>query len=320
MTKCQGCGVLLQQDNVDDTKATHFCERCFKIKHYNEYIKTSISKNDLKQMLHEVNSSNDLTILVVDIFNIDSIKIFEKYISNPVILVVTKRDILSKDFKENKYLKNIKTKLNIKNKLFISNRNNYNFDLLFSLITKYQTSKNVYVLGVTNVGKSSLVNKMIYNYSNNKSDITVSNLPSTTQDTIKVSLNNNLLLIDTPGLDLNEFIHNASKELNKKIIAGKRINPIIIQAKIKQTIIIEDFVRLDVNPNTFIFYMSNQLTINRYYASTKILEHKQLITLSVKVNQEIVIDGIAIIKVKQNDNVNIYGEDGLNIYVRDTYL
>ena len=58
-------------------------------------------------------------------------------------------------------------KLNIKEKIVISSNKNYNFDALYELINKYKKSENVYVVGYTNAGKSTMINKIIYNYSDN---------------------------------------------------------------------------------------------------------------------------------------------------------
>ena len=48
------------------------------------------------------------------------------------------------------------------------------------MIKKYKTTKNVYLVGNTNAGKSTLINKIIDNYSIDKAEITISSMPSTT--------------------------------------------------------------------------------------------------------------------------------------------
>ena len=53
------------------------------------------------------------------------------------------------------------------------------------MIMKYKKSNNVYVIGYTNAGKSTLVNKFLKNYGSYNGEITVSNLPSTTLDLIE---------------------------------------------------------------------------------------------------------------------------------------
>ncbi len=58
----------------------------------------------------------------------------------------------------------------------ISVEKNQNIDYLLKQIKLYQTSKDVYVVGHTNAGKSTLINKLISNYSNNSEELTISHL------------------------------------------------------------------------------------------------------------------------------------------------
>ena len=81
---------------------------------------------------------------------------------NNIIAVITKRDLLPKSVKDEKLLKYIEN-YNLKtiDSIIISSTKNYNFDKLYELINKYKTSKNVYVIGYTNAGKSTMINKII---------------------------------------------------------------------------------------------------------------------------------------------------------------
>lgn len=55
---------------------------------------------------------------------------------------------------------------------------------------------------MTNSGKSTLINKLIKNYTDKQLEVTTSLYPSTTLNKIEINLDN-LKIIDTPGL-LNE--------------------------------------------------------------------------------------------------------------------
>jgi len=207
MYKCEGCGVKLQDINktalgysTDISKS--LCERCFRIRNYNEY-KTVVKDNkDYINIIKEINNTDDLVILVVDLFNISSnLEEISKYINNNILLVLTKRDILPKSCYDEKFKEYFnRFDLNILDTVIISSIKNYNLDELFNKINQYKTSNRVYVVGFTNSGKSTMINKIIYNYSDNNTVITTSNLPSTTIDSIEVKVSDNLILIDTPGL------------------------------------------------------------------------------------------------------------------------
>ena len=269
MTKCYGCGIELQ--NVDSSKEGYIrdlnkdlCERCFKIKNYNDYKPVTKDNNEYLKILKEINKTNDLVLLVVDVFNIsDEIKDIVKLISNDKLLVFTKRDLLPSDMYEEKILKYLD--FNFIDRIIVSSKKNYHLDLLMNKINKYKHSKDVYVVGLTNAGKSTLINKIIYNYTDILKEITTSNLPSTTLNTIKIDIDSNLCLIDTPGiLDNGNIINYIDSETIKKVIPNKEIKPIIYQIKVNQSFIVDEICRIDVQPNNdIVFYFSNNLNIDR---------------------------------------------------------
>ena len=117
-----------------------------------------------------------------------------------MLLVLNKRDALPKSVKEEKMIEYLKTlDINYEDIIVISANKNYNIDLLMQKIKKHKTSNKVYVVGHTNTGKSSLINKLIKDYSENDNELTISPMPSTTLNTVTIKLNNNLTLIDTQG-------------------------------------------------------------------------------------------------------------------------
>lgn len=324
MNKCLGCGAILQKDDISKEGYTtdlnkKYCKRCFDITHYNKYIISNKKNEEYLKKINYINKTNDLVILTVDLFSMID---FENInISNPIILVFTKKDLIPRSIKEEKILEKIVTKNNVKSKIFISSKNNYNLDLLMNLINKYKTSKNVYVVGLTNAGKSSLVNKIVKNYSDGISDITVSNLPSTTLDFIEKKINDNLVLIDTPGLLDNGNIINLAQNLIKKIIPNKEINPIIYQIKHKQSIIIEDILKVDLfENNNVIFYISNNLKIERIYKDNDKLINLNKYNLNILDNQDLVIKGLGFIKFKKKCNIEIYLPKEVDFFIRNSII
>ena len=100
MNKCAGCGVELQ--NISDKELGYtinldnsLCERCFRIKNYNDYKVVTKSNEDYIKILREINKTDSLVILLVDLFDIPkALEDINKYINNKILLVLTKRDIL----------------------------------------------------------------------------------------------------------------------------------------------------------------------------------------------------------------------------------
>lgn len=324
MNKCLGCGAFLQDKDKNEEGYTNninnnYCKRCFDITHYNKYIFSNKTNEEYLKKIDYISKTNDLVILTVSLFEMIDFDLLN--IKNPVILVFTKKDLIPRSIKEKRILEKIHTNLNIKGKIFVSSKNNYNLDILMDLINKYKVSKNVFLMGLTNAGKSSLINKIVKNYSNEKSDITVSNLPSTTLDFIKKKINKDLILIDTPGLLDDGNIIDIVPEYIKKIVPNKEINPIIYQIKNRQSILIEDFFRMDLFENNNItFYISNNLKIYRVYKDTDKLNKLEMYNLNILNNQDLVIKGLGFIRFKNKCNVNIYIPEGVKFILRNSII
>ena len=162
-----------------------------------------------------------------------------------------------------------------------------------------------------------MINKLIYNYSNNTDYITTSNLPSTTLNTIEIKLND-FILIDTPGLIDNSIVNYIDNNLIKKIIPKKRIKPITYQIKNRQIINIENILYIDCNNTNLTFYMSNNLNITRYYKDMDInlTKHK----LKVKKGEDLVILGLGFIKLSKDSIINVYVIGNTSVFVRDALI
>lgn len=321
MSKCSGCGVELQ--NTDHNSLGYvsnlnnsLCERCFRIRNYNEYSVVSKSNDDYIEILKNINKTNDLVILVVDLFNINN-KLDEifKYINNDILLVLTKRDILPRSCYDEKLVEYF-NKFNVIDTVIVSSIKNYNFDLLYSKINKYKKSNDVYVVGFTNSGKSTLINKLIYNYSEIDTYITTSNLPNTTIDSIKIKLNNDLVLIDTPGLvTKGDIINYVDGNTIKKVIPNKEIKPITYQVKSLETIYIDSLVRIILSNNNITLYVSNNLNVNRSYKED-INTNLECHIIDVLKDNDIVIEGLGFIKFTKDEQVKVYAPSGVNVYKR----
>lgn len=325
MNKCIGCGAVLQNSDVSKEgyikNNGNLCERCFRIKHYNEYKQVSKTNEDFIPILKDINNTKDLVVLVLDLFNLpENLDIITNNINNEILLVLTKRDILPKSiYDENifKYIDNYK--LNYVDKIIISSIKNYNFDLLLEKINKYKKSKNVYVIGFTNAGKSTMINHLIKNYSNLDLEITTSILTSTTLNTIEVPLLDDLTLLDTPGiLESGNIIDYLDNSLIKKIIPKKEIKPITYQIKNKQTILIDNICNLEVSNTNLTIYMSNILNIKRVYKEIK-KENKRKIVIDKK-NTDVVILGLGFIRIMEPCTIYLDIDEKIKVFTRKSLI
>lgn len=320
MKKCKGCGAFLQDSNDKIEGYTtninnDLCERCFRIKNYNEYKFIEKNNDDFIDILKDINKTKDLVVLLVDLFNVPfNLKQITKYLNNNILLVLTKKDIFSYKIQDEKFL-SYNYGINYIDSLVVSSNKNYNFDLLYEKINKYKKSNKVYIVGYTNSGKSTLINKFVHNYSKKNINITTSNLPSTTLNTLEIIINDELTLVDTPGILDNS---NIDVNLLKKVIPKKEIKPITYQVHNKQYIYIEDIIKIESSDNNLTLYFSNNLKIERKYNDNKKILNEKVIR--VKKNEDIVISGIGFIKVTKNETIKISTKNDYLIYTRRSLI
>lgn len=329
--KCIGCGLKLQTDDElkdgyirkENSERSSLCERCFRIQNYNEYKVVDRTNKDFSKIFKKVDKSKDLVLLVVDLLNIGEIETLKDYIHNDIILVLTKRDLVPKKIYEEKLLHYFDTlPLNIVDKIIISSKNNYHLDELMELVFEHKKSKNVYVVGITNAGKSTLINKIIYDYSVLDSKITTSILPSTTLDTIEVPISEDLVFIDTPGLLIeHSIVDKVDPETLRRIVPKSEVKPMIFQVKSDQIFLVDQLVRLEVKEdNNIVFYLSNNLPIMRYYKDNEKLKDLEKHELKVSESEDIVVEGLGFIKVMKKADIVLYTLKGVSVYTRKSFL
>lgn len=331
--KCVGCGITLQDNNsliegYTTNLMNDYCMRCFKLIHYGEYNFITKSNKEYEKLLKEIGIKKSLVLYVVDILSIPKdlshIRTYLK--NNDIILVINKKDVLPYSIKSSK-IKDyfLKLHLPVKDTIVISCLNNYHLDLLMSYIDKYKVDSNVYVVGNTNAGKSTLINKIIKNYTiDQKDNITISPLPSTTLDQIKIKVKD-YYLIDTPGLvDDGNILNFVNEKMIKTISSSKEIKPITYILKTNSSIIINDLVRidyLDKDSSSFTFYMSNDLNIKRVHTNkNELLINNFKQEINTKFYQDLVINGLGFIKITNACQFNIYLKDNIDIYLRDSLI
>ena len=231
--KCLGCGIVLQTDNVlypgyTSNLDNDFCQRCFRIQNYGDYQLVTSNNLDFIKVLEAVGETNDLVLYVTDLLDLEEdFNTIRNIISNKMILVLNKMDVFPKSVKEEKLINYFKDyNITFDEIIPVSSKTEFNIDYLYKRIKFFQTSKNVYVVGRTNAGKSSLINSLIRKYSESNDSLTMSPLPSTTLSTLSININEYLTLIDTPGLiDSTSIVNMVDVDLVKKISPKKRIKP-----------------------------------------------------------------------------------------------
>ena len=330
---CQGCGVLLQDENVLQEGYTtnlenNICQRCFRMKNYGEYQVVTKSNEEYLDILKAVSETKDLVLYVTDLLNLEKdMGAIRNLIPNKMILVLNKKDVFPKSVKESKLIQYLESEqIHFEEVIVVSVSKNYNIDYLLKRIKFYQTSKNVYVVGHTNAGKSSLINKLIENYSDNTQELTMSPLPSTTLDTVSIDINEHLTLIDTPGLvDVGSILNHVSEKMVKKISPKKEIKPRTYQLRKNQSLVIEDMVRIDYvegEKNSFTLFISNDLKVKRLHnlIPNDEVKDKNKITYQVKYDEDLVISGLGFIKIVNKGVIDLYIDKDVDSFLRKSLI
>ena len=298
------------------------------MKNYGEYQVVTKSNEEYLKILKSVSETKDLVLYITDLLNLEKdLDEIRNMFTNKMILILNKKDVFPKSVKEEKLIKYLENKgVHFEEIIVISAIKNYNIDYLLKRIKFHQTSKNVYVVGHTNAGKSSLINKLIRNYSDSNQELTMSPLPSTTLNTVKIDINEHLTLIDTPGLvDNGSILNQVDQKMVKKISARKEIKPRTYQLRKNQSIIIEDLVRIDYvegEKNSFTLFISNDLKVRRLLNlfNNDELKDKNKITYNLKYDEDLVVSGLGFVKIVEKGTINIYIDKDVDTFVRKSLI
>ncbi len=211
--KCVGCGKELQTNDdtkpgfAIDVKNQDYCLRCFKIKHYNRLVEQEINDKDFIDILDNINRTTDKIryYYVVDIFDLPGSRLtwLEQLISKKeVVILVNKIDLLPKAVKKEKIYKYVRSLFSSSplkdSKILLTSsiKNQYIYNLINELKS---VEYDQYIIGISNAGKSSLINACLKANSQIPSIVT-SKYVNTTLDKIKINFTESNFIYDTPGL------------------------------------------------------------------------------------------------------------------------
>jgi ribosome biogenesis GTPase YqeH len=354
--RCIGCGTIIQTedpellgylpqaalDKKSDDEAV-YCQRCFRLRNYNEIAPTSLTDEDFQKLLMEISKKTALIVNVVDIFDLNGSMIpdLKKYIGkNDLIVVANKLDVLPHSLnplKLTKWVEKQMRSMGLKPKavLVMSARREYDIYELLELVATYKKNHDVYIVGVTNVGKSTLTNAII-KYETGRNDlVTTSRFPGTTLDQIEIPLNDDSILIDTPGIfHQGQMAHYLSPEDLKLVSPKKEIKAKTWQLNPGQTLFLGGLARFDFISGAkqgFTSYFDNELNIHRtklegadeFYekhagellspsVSDKLLRHE----FNVKSKSDLVISGLGWICVAEKATVAVWAPAGVDVLIR----
>ena len=208
------------------------CQRCFHLKHYNKALSVSVPDDDYLKHLSHLKEKTALILLMVDALDFPG-SLFPDLCdllspTSPVIIVANKKDLLPKGTAN--LMKRFEGHLTqvakatslkgcfLKEVRFVSARTGEGVEGLSNEIVRFWGNRgDVYLLGCTNVGKSTLFNRLLHTLCGcqpgvlNASGSTSSPLP-----TISMLPGTTLGLLSFPILSFSKRRRLVSRKMNKQ--------------------------------------------------------------------------------------------------------
>lgn len=289
---CIGCGALMQVTDKEEAgylpmsalqkqleSEQLLCQRCFRLRHYNEIQPVSLTDDDFIKLLHQVSEAKALIVYVLDLFDFSGSTIpgLPRFVGqdNPIYVVGNKVDLLPKSLKEHKIKDWVRGQLKEQGIKPVdvdltSAAHPANLDMILDKIDDLREGRDVYVVGTTNVGKSTLINQIIKSKTGVQELITTSRFPGTTLDQIAIPLDDGQSLIDTPGIiKADQYAHQVPDKDLKYVLPKNEIKARTYQLNDEQTIFIGGLARFDLvsglkdSKTSATFYFENNLNLHR---------------------------------------------------------
>lgn len=363
---CIGCGATIQTEDKTGLGFTPqsalekgletgevYCQRCFRLRHYNEITDVQLTDDDFLKLLHEVGDSDALVVNVIDIFDFNGSVIpgLPRFVSgNDVLLVGNKKDILPKSVKPGKISQWLMERaheegLRPVDVVLTSAQNKHAIKEVIDKIEHYRKGRDVYVVGVTNVGKSTLINAIIQEITGDQNVITTSRFPGTTLDKIEIPLDDGSYIYDTPGIiHRHQMAHYLTAKNLKYVSPKKEIKPKTYQLNPEQTLFLGGLGRFDFiagEKQGFTAFFDNELKLHRtklegasdFYDKhlgtlltppnnkekddfPKLVQH----VFTIKDKTDLVISGLGWIRVTGTAKVAVWAPEGVAVVTRKAII
>ncbi|MFC4618064.1 ribosome biogenesis GTPase YqeH [Camelliibacillus cellulosilyticus] len=296
---CAGCGALIQTE--DENKPGYVppsavnrdvvvCRRCFRLTHYNEVPDVEPNDDEFIKLLNKISETDSLIVYLVDIFDfngswVDGLARFAGH--NAVLMVGNKIDILPKSTNQEKlkrWMRHMAREFGLSpiDIRLISATKGWGMETLAEAIESYRNGKDVYVVGCTNVGKSTFINRLIDLFGGDERyKVTTSAFPGTTLNFIQLPLDDGQAIFDTPGIvNRHQMAHVVTYDELKNILPKKELKPKVYQLNEHQTLFFGGLARVDYigkGRRSLVCYVSNHLYIHRTKtANADALYHEQI--------------------------------------------
>lgn len=362
--KCTGCGIELQGENpklngylptsvLDGKSKELLCQRCFKIKNYGEYLPVEMTKDDYREEVRRSLVGVDVALPVFDIIDFEGSfddEILDILREMDSIIVINKLDLIPDGKHPSEVADWVKGRLGEEgisplDVAIVSSKNGYGINGILKKVKHfYPNGAKALILGATNVGKSSIINKLTGTKKG-----TVSKFPGTTLKSVETEIPyTKITVIDTPGLiPEGRFSDFVCQECNQSLIPANEISRKTFKVQKDRVILMGGMVKLRI-------LNDDELTpIFSLYASKDVMFHetnmekaeellqkdgfltppcekckdafdkieKKSKTYTVNQGEELVFKGLGWLSVKRGPlSVEVYAPKDGEIIIRDAFI
>ncbi|AXF54655.1 ribosome biogenesis GTPase YqeH [Salicibibacter kimchii] len=272
---CSGCGVPVQTSDPSQMgyappaaleRDGIVCRRCFRLKHYNEIPDVPLQAEDFRRMVKTIGQTDALLVMLVDLFDVEGSWLLERNAlkNNSLLLVGNKRDLLPQSVNERKlktWLKKdaLQRGWTPADVLLMDAFKGEDIKEVAAHMDELRQGKDVYIIGSTNVGKSTFINQIIRRFEGDEEQlITTSTFPGTTLAFIDLPLDDGRKLFDTPGvINPKQMLAGLPQREMASLQPKKEIKPIVHQLQPEQTLFFGGLARMDFvkgEANHFVCY------------------------------------------------------------------
>ncbi|MDY2728404.1 MAG: hypothetical protein SOV26_05410 [Candidatus Onthovivens sp.] len=243
VTRCYRCGVILQTD--DPTAEGYIsrdivekypdglllCNNCFENERFNDTPQEPKFEEEFQTILDTVKKTNGLIVYVIDVFSFEGsfiTKLNHSIKDLDVLVVANKRDLMPKNTNDDELINYLwhrtrMVNLKVRDIVLTSTNTGYNIDYMFQKIMNLAGNRDVYFLGASVSGKTSLINQLLKFYKNNTNKL-ILRVPfkGTNLQALRIPITNKTYIYELPGTDINNSVLSKVERSVQNIISPKK--------------------------------------------------------------------------------------------------
>lgn len=247
--RCYSCGAVLQSD--DPTKEGYvkketlenasqnflFCDHCFELERYQNRSNDPKVSEDYLRFLMDAKAKNALIVYVANLFSFEasfSVQVNAIIQGMDILVIGNKFDLLPETCTEEETKEYVAhrfrasgIKVTKDDVILGSATTDENAKRILSRIYELRNGRDVYVIGASMSGKSTLVQSFLRVYSNlSHGTISTHLYPNTKLSVMEIPLSRTASLYDAPGISIdNSILFGLDKATLKQIYLTKAVQP-----------------------------------------------------------------------------------------------